>query len=403
MAKDNFEENKDTKDDFASLYEDSFSGMDSLEPGQQIETTIVSISGDSIFLELSGKSEGVLDRAELTDSDGALSVQEGDKIKAFFLETKNGEKHFTTKISGEKAGSAVLAQAYESKIPVEGTVEKEIKGGFEIKIGDTRAFCPFSQMGLKRIENPQEYIGKNLTFKILEYSENGRNILVSNRVILEEEHNKKVEELKQSLKENMVVTGTIKSVQDFGAFVELGGVQALLPISEISRSRVEDIHSVFSEGQEIEASIIKLDWQNERITLSMKALLPDPWDEAPSKYPVGSKHTGEVARITNFGAFVSLEPGLDGLLHISELRGDPWEKNQNDSLKKGQKITVEIKSIDTEKKRISLKKASSAQEDKDFQKYLQPDSESESDTYNPFAELLKDDTNKDNPKSSDKK
>lgn len=386
MAKNNFEENKE---DFASLYEESLSAMDSLEPGQQIETTIVSISGDSIFLELSGKSEGILDRAELADTDDKISVKVGDKIKAFFLYTKNGEMHFTTKIGGEKAGNAVLEQAFESKIPVEGSVEKEIKGGFEIKIGDTRAFCPYSQMGLKRIENPQEYIGQQLTFKILEYSENGRNILVSSRIILEEEHQQRVEELKQTLKENMRVTGTIKSIQDFGAFVDLGGVQALLPISEISRSRIDDISAVLSEGQEIETSIIKLDWQNERITLSMKALLPDPWDDAQTKYPVGSKHTGEVMRITNFGAFVSLEPGLDGLLHISELKGDSRQSNQQDTVKKGQKITVEIKSVDTERKRISLKRGSSEQEDKDFKKYLDSETENDSETYNPFAELLK--------------
>ncbi|MCF7915442.1 MAG: S1 RNA-binding domain-containing protein [Spirochaetaceae bacterium] len=372
--------------------------MDSLEPGQQIETTIVSISGDSVFLELSGKSEGVLDRAELVDSEGNVTVEEGDTIKAFFLYSKNGEMHFTTKITGDKAGNAVLEQAFESKIPVEGVVEKEIKGGFEVKIGEARAFCPYSQMGLKRIENPEEYIGKQFTFKILEYSENGRNILVSNRVILEEEHQQRVEELKQTLKENTVVTGTIKSVQDFGAFVDIGGVQALLPISEISRSRVDDIHAVFSEGQEIDASIIKLDWRNERITLSMKALLPDPWDEAATKYPVGSKHTGEVVRITNFGAFVTLEPGLDGLLHISELKTDSRQTNPQDIVKQGQKITVEIKSVDTERKRIGLKRVSSTQEDENFKKYLDSETENESETYNPFAELLKDD-----PKKSDKK
>ncbi len=383
-------DNQENKEEFASLYENSFSKMGSLEPGQQIETRIVSISGDSIFLELSGKSEGILERAELTDSDGNISVKEGDTINAFFLYSKNGEMHFTTKITGNKAENAVLEQAFESKIPVEGSIEKEIKGGFEIKIGDARAFCPYSQMGMKRIENPQEYIGKQLTFKILEYSENGRNILVSNRIILEEEHEQQVENLKKTLKENTRLKGTVKSIQDFGAFVDLDGVQALLPISEISRSRVDDIHAVLSEGQEIETSIIKLDWRNERITLSLKALLPDPWDEAASKYPIGSKHTGEVARITDFGAFVSLEPGLDGLLHISELRDDTGENNPRDILKKGQKITVQIKSIDIEKKRISLKRVSSIQEDKDYKKYLKPESE----TYNPFAELLKDDPKK---------
>ncbi|MDY7029997.1 MAG: S1 RNA-binding domain-containing protein, partial [Spirochaetota bacterium] len=199
------ENNPDThEDNFAALYEQSLSEMGPLEPGQLIETTIVSISDDCIFLQLSGKSEGVLDSAEMTDPDGNLTVKEGDTIKAFFLYAKNGEMRFTTKISGDKAGKAVLAEAFESGIPVEGTVEKEIKGGFEVRIGETRAFCPFSQMGSKRIESPQEYIGKQLTFKILEHSENGRNILVSNRAILEEEHEKQVELLKKTLQKDMV-------------------------------------------------------------------------------------------------------------------------------------------------------------------------------------------------------
>jgi small subunit ribosomal protein S1 len=302
--------------------------------------------------------------------------------------------HFTTRISGDKAGKAVLENAFESGIPIEGIVEKEIKGGFEIRIGDSRAFCPYSQMGQKRIENPKVYIGKHLTFKIIEHSENGRNILVSNRVILEEEYIKQIEILKKTLQEYIVIKGTIKLVQDFGAFVDINGVQALLPISEISRSRVDDIHKLLSIGQEIEASIIKLDWKNERITLSMKALLSDPWDEAHTKYQSGSKHTGEVVRITDFGAFVSLEPGLDGLIHISDLKGDTRDNNPRDILKKGQNLTVQINNIDTRKKRISLKHVSSTQEDEDNKKYLEP----ESDMYNPFAELLKDNTKKSNKK-----
>ncbi len=376
----------ENEDDFATLFENSFSKVNKMEPGQSIETEIVSISGDTIFLQLSGKSEGLLDTAEMIDKDGSISVKEGDRIKVFFLSANHGEMHFTTKISGDKAGKAVLENAFESGIPVEGKVEKEIKGGFEIKIGDTRAFCPYSQIGPKRIENPESYIGKNLTFKILEHSENGRNILVSNRIILEEEHKKQIEILKKTLRENMVIKGTIKLVQDFGAFVDVNGLQALLPISEISRSRVDDIHKLLSVGQEIEASLIKIDWKTERITLSMKALLSDPWDEARTKYKIGTKHKGEVVRITDFGAFVSLEPGLDGLVHISDLESDTRDKNPSDILKKGQSLTVQIKSIDTEKKRISLKPVSSIQQDEDNKQYLEP----ETDTYNPFAALLKD-------------
>lgn len=377
---DNIEEN------FADLLENSISGVNKLEPGQLIEAEIVSISGECIFLQLSGKSEGLLDTAEMIDKDGTLTVKEGDLIKAFFLYSKNGEMHFTTKISGDKAGKAVFENAFESGIPIEGSVEKEIKGGFEIKIGDSRAFCPYSQIGKKRVENPEEYIGKTLTFKILEYSENGRNILVSNRAILKEEQDAQIEILKKTLHENMTVKGTVKSLQSFGAFVEISGVQALLPISEISRSRVDDIHKSLSVGQEIEVAVIKLDWQNERITLSMKKLLADPWDEAQIKYKSGSKHTGEVVRITNFGAFVTLEPGLDGLIHISDLEGDSRDFNPREALKKGQSIIVEINSIDTEKKRISLKPAAEAQDEEAFKQYLEPDS----DTYNPFAGLLKD-------------
>ena len=377
---DNSEEN------FADLLENSISGINKFEPGQLIEAEIVSIAGECIFLQLSGKSEGQLDTTELIDKDGNITVKEGDTIKAFFLYSKNGDLHFTTKISGDKAGKAVMENAFESGIPIEGSVEKEIKGGFEIKIGESRAFCPYSQIGKKRVENPEEYIGKTLTFKILEYSENGRNILVSNRAILKEEQDAQIEILKKTLQENMNVKGIVKSLQSFGAFVEISGVQALLPISEISRSRVDDIEKVLSIGQEIEVAVIKLDWQNERITLSLKKLLADPWDEAQKKYKSGSKHTGEVVRITNFGAFVSLEPGLDGLIHISDLEGDSRDFNPREALKKGQSIDVQINSIDIEKKRISLKPAAEAQDEEAFKQYMEP----ESDTYNPFAGLLND-------------
>ena len=325
----------DNEENFEALFEESYTKKDALEPGQQIETEIVSISGESIFLQLGGKSEGVLDSAEMTDKDGNITVEEGETITVFFLEAKNGEMRFTTRISGNKAGQAVLENAFKNGIPVEGVVEKEIKGGFEVKIGEARAFCPFSQMGAKRVENAADYIGKHLTFRILEHGENGRNILVSNRAILEEERKKQVEELKKILTLNSVVKGKIKQLQKFGAFVDLEGIQALLPISEISRERVEDISAVLTVGQEVEAKIIKLDWDSERISLSMKALLADPWDTARDKYKPGSEHKGTVVRIADFGAFVNLEPGLDGLIHVSELKGESRDNNPADLVKKG--------------------------------------------------------------------
>jgi small subunit ribosomal protein S1 len=373
------------EDSFAELLKNSMSGVTSLEPGQLVEAEIVSISGGCVFLQMSGKREGQIDAEELTDKDGNITVHVGEMIKAYFHSAKNGEMLFTTKISGDKAGKAVLQTAFKSEIPVEGVVEKEIKGGYEITIGDSRAFCPYSQMGLNEVANPEDYIGTKRTFRIIEFKENGRNILVSNKIILEEERKAQLEMLKKTLHENMKVTGTVKSLQNFGAFVDISVVQALIPISEISRERVADIHKVLSVGQEIEASIIKLDWRNERITLSMKALLPDPWDTVISNYKNGSKYKGKVARITDFGAFVTLEPGLDGLIHISDLHTDSRDNNPGDSLKQGQSLTVQITAIDVEKRRMSLKPVSPAEESEAYKQYMEPEKE----TYNPFAELLK--------------
>lgn len=376
-----------TEEDFAKLFEQSMNeGRQSFEPGQLIETKIVSISGGCVFLQLGGKSEGLIDAEELKDADGKLTIRAGDDIKAYFHSAKDGELLFTTKIRGEKAGNAILETAFQNRIPVEGHIEKEIKGGYQVNIGDARAFCPYSQITFNRADAPEDLIGTKQMFRITEYAEKGRNLLVSRRVLLEEARNEKLEELKKTLKENMTVTGTVSSIQDYGAFVEIGVIRALLPISEISRERISDVKEVLSVGQEIEASIIKLDWKNERISLSMKALLADPWDTITEHYSVGSTYEGKVARITNFGAFVTLEPGLDGLIHISDLPGDDRDGREVKPIQQGQSIDVQINRIDAERRRLSLKLVTSEKVDKAFSDYMEP----ESDTYNPFAELLKD-------------
>ncbi|MDC7227610.1 MAG: 30S ribosomal protein S1 [Spirochaetales bacterium] len=380
-------QNINEEENFAEMFENSLLEMESFKPGQQIETQIVSISGNTIFLQLSGKSEGILDREELTDKEGNCTVKEGETIKVFFLSAKNGEKHFTTKISGDKADNSALQNAYSNGIPVEGHVEKEIKGGFEIRVGGTRAFCPYSQMGKRRVEDASEYVGQNLTFKIIEYKENGRNILVSNRAIHEEERRKQLDGFKETLKEGEIIHGVVAALRNFGAFVDLGGIQALLPISEISRKRIDDIADVLTVGQEIDALIISLDWQTERISLSLKALEADPWDGAAERYPVGSKQEGEVVRIADFGLFVSLEPGLDGLVHVSELKDDPRDSNPQRAYKRGQSIAVVIASVDEGARRISLKTAAKAQDDEAQGQFMGSDVDSE--TYNPFASLLK--------------
>jgi small subunit ribosomal protein S1 len=373
-------------DDLAKMYERSFSDLSSLTPGQAIKTEVVSISKDSVFLQLSGKSEGIIDREELADEEGNLSVKLGDSIQVFFLKAEGGELRFTTKISGREAGGKMLVQAFLGDLPVEGLVEKEIKGGYDVKLGDFRAFCPYSMMGDRRSDDPAEFVGKRLPFKIKEFGDKGRSILVSNRIIHEEARQERLEALKKELREGMVVSGKIASIQSYGAFVDLGGIQALLPVSEISRSRVEDINAVLSVGQEIQAAILQLDWQRERISLSMKSLLADPWDSATERYPLGSKHTGKVVRLADFGAFVSLEPGIDGLVHDSELSKAAGPRGGL-SLKLGQELSVEILGVDQDRKRISLKPATTAEEDETAARYMGESDDSE--TYNPFAALLK--------------
>ncbi|MBI4633995.1 MAG: 30S ribosomal protein S1 [Deltaproteobacteria bacterium] len=375
---------------FAELFEKTEVRKDYLTPGQKVEATIVKITPDWIFLDLGGKSEGYLDRKELTDDNGNLSVQEGDSITAYFLSSRFNEKLFTTKIGAGDSARAYMEDVWRSGIPVEGVVEKEIKGGFEIKLaGQMRGFCPYSQMGLHRIDNPQEAIGLRLSFRITEYGEQGRNIVLSSRAILEEQKKKDEEALKATLHEEMVVAGTVVSLREFGAFVDIGGVQGLLPISEIGWDRVADIHERLSIGQTLDVAITKLDWENNRISLSLKKMLSDPWDEAWAKYPEGTVHRGTVVSLATFGAFVNLGPGVDGLLHISKLGKGKRIVHPREAVKEGDALDVRVDAMDRTQKRISLSLATAELQEKesaeDYREYVEKASAS----LGSFGDLMK--------------
>lgn len=340
---------------FAELLEESFVSRERLEPGQRVKATIVKITPDWVFLDLGGKSEGILDKRELLDAEGNLAVNEGDVLQAYYLSGSQGAQIFTTKIGGGESARHHLEEAWQNGIPIEGMVEKEIKGGYEVKLaGNVRSFCPFSQMGLHRVSDPGAFIGQRLNFKITEYAENGRNIIVSHRAILEEERQAQRDLLRESLQEGMSARGVITSVRDFGAFVNIGAIEGLIPISEISWTRVEDIHEVLTVGQEVEVVVSRLDWEQNRFSFSLKAATPDPWDSADVKYPSGSSHTGTVVRLTNFGAFVSLGEGVDGLLHISKIGAGKRINHPREVLTVGQKLEVKIESVDKTGKRIAL-------------------------------------------------
>lgn len=377
------------EESFADMLEKTFTNS-RFEPGQKVEAEIVKISGDYIFLNLGGKSEGYIEKKEITDTDGKLKFKEGEKVSAYFVSAQNGEMRFTTKISGA-ASAGLLRQAFENKIPVEGFVEKEIKGGYEIKIaGNVKAFCPYSQMGIERTKDGSIYVRQHLMFMISEYSEKGRNIILSNREILEQEKKVKADALKQSLKEGDKVKGVIKSIQNFGAFVDIGGVQALLPVSEISWARVENINEVLQVGQEIEAVLAKTDWANNKISLSLKDMSADPWSNAAQKYQTGKRLSGKVSRLTNFGAFVTLEPGIDGLIHISDLGDGVRIKHPRDVVTEGQTIEVQVNSVDSEKKKISLSAISTKKEEEALEiKNFLKDSQNTSDSYKALGNLSK--------------
>ena len=343
------------EEDFAQMLAASTIDRDRLRPGQRVEALVVKITLAWVFLDVGGKSEGYLDAHELLDGEGNLTIKEGDTVQAYFLSSRNNEKLFTTKISSGLAARTYLEDAWRNGIPVEGRVEKEVKGGFDVRIaGDIRGFCPHSQTGMMKTGDSGNFLAKRHQFKIIEYGERGRNIILSRRAILEEEQQKKKEALRLSLREGIVVKGTVAAVLDFGAFLDIGGVQGLLPISEIGWGRVEDIRERLAVGQELEVAIVKLDWEKDRITLSLKETQPDPWERVEMKYLVGSTQTGKVTRLTKFGAFVALEDGVDGLIHISKLASGKKIAHPGEVLKQDQIMTVRVENVDREKRRIAL-------------------------------------------------
>ncbi|MBU4407684.1 MAG: 30S ribosomal protein S1 [Desulfurivibrionaceae bacterium] len=346
-----------TDDDksFAEMFQETAaSAKERLRPGQKIEATVVRIAREWIFLDLGAKSEGAVAKNEFIDGEGNLTVAEGDRVQVYFLSEKNNERLFTAKVSGG-AVAGHLDEACQNGIPVEGTVTGETKGGFEVRFsGSVRAFCPFSQMEMRRIENAEAYIGKKFAFRITKFSEHGKNIVVSRRALLEEERAQQKETLQESLAIGQTVKGVITSIRDFGAFVDIGGIEGLIPVSEIAWGRIEDIHERLAVGQEVTVTVLKMDWDQDRYSFSLKDSLPNPWEEIGGMFPEGSVVTGKVVRLTEFGAFVSLAPGIDGLVHISKLGAGRRISHPREVVQVGDALEVKIDSVDSEKKRLSL-------------------------------------------------
>ena len=345
----------DQGESFAKLLEKNGTQSARLAPGQKVKARVVSISGDLVYIDIGGKSEGVIDLEEFREKDGSVRIEEGEEVEAFFLSVQNGIRKLTTLVNGYSAVELKAIQsAYEAGLPVNGEVKREVKGGFEVLVGGVRCFCPHSQIDMKGGREGGIYLGQTFPFKVLEYEEEGRNIILSRRVLIEKEKQASIDRLKESLKVGAEILGRVSSLQKFGAFVDVGGMEGLVPMSEISWTRVEKLEDMLALGQEVTVKIISLDWDNNRLTLSMKALQPDPWSLAAEKYPVDGRVNGTIVRLAPFGAFVSLEPGIDGLVHISNLGAGRRINHPREVVEVGQRVEVYILSVDAENRKISL-------------------------------------------------
>ena len=348
-------DSNDSTEDFAALFEASIKAK-RFKEGQTLEGRIVAIGPEVAFVDVGGKGEATIDVDELKDEDGDIEVSVGDRVQAVVVSVAGGLQ-LSRRLARGAATNRQLEDAFRTGLPVEGKVEGEVKGGYEVRVARQRAFCPFSQIDIHRTE-PATHIGKVYAFRITEYKEGGRNLVVSRRAVLEEEQRTKAAEVRKSIVPGAIVKGRVASVREFGAFIDLGGgVQGLLHVSEMGWSRVTDPSALLKPGDDIVVNVLRVDPlkdDTQKISLSVKPLIEDPWSRVPDRYAVGQVHAGRVTRITEFGAFVELEPGVEALAHASTFAPEGRSKGWADQIAPGTNGPFEILSIDLAKKRIGV-------------------------------------------------
>ena len=341
------------EEDFAALFEASMQAK-RIERGQTVEGTIVAIGPEVVFVSVGAKGEAELDVQELKKDDGTLEAKVGDRIEAVVVSTERGIT-LSRKLARGAATLRQLEDAFRSRLSVEGRVERAVKGGYEVRVGGQRGFCPASQIDTARGTAPEAHVGQTYAFRIVEFKEGGRDLVVSRRALLEEEQKAQAAELREKIVPGAVLAGRVVSVRDYGAFVDLGaGIQGLLHVSEISWGRVTSAAQALAAGQEVTVQVLRVEDGGQKVALGMKQLAADPWTTAGTAYAAGQVLAGRVARLTDFGAFVELEPGIEGLAHASTFpptgRADAWKK----LVPAGTTAAFEVLSVEPEKKRIGL-------------------------------------------------
>jgi small subunit ribosomal protein S1 len=350
-------------EDFAALFaasERAASGRDRrLKAGEIVRGRVISVGATTAFVAVGGKAEAAIDVAEFRDQQtGAVTLKEGDEIEATVVDDGGRSGSIVLKRVAGRGGHlpGELEQAFANHIPVEGLVTGEVKGGYSVQIGGVRAFCPGSQIDRRRVEG-RTYVGERLRFRITKLEAGGRNVVVSRRQLLEEEAAARAAETWETLREGAVVTGTVTSIRDFGAFVDLGGVDGLVHVSEIGHARVANAADVLQIGQQVEVQIVKLETDARgvrRVGLSMRALAPDPWASVRERFPVGTHARGRVRRLEQFGAFVELAPGLDGLVHVSRMVLDRRISHPRQVVSLDDEVDVTVVELDPAARRIGL-------------------------------------------------
>src|SRR5271156_158458 len=344
-------------DTFAALFEASISAGDFGKEGEIVKGTVVAVQRDNVVIDIGGKSEGIIARNEFADAQGQITVKAGDVIDVY-IESRENDDGLVT-LSKEKADKMKvwdeISSACERDELIEGTISQRVKGGLSVTIrGGVKAFLPGSQVDLRPIRNLDKLIGQTYDFKVIKFNKKRGNIVLSRRVLLEKERDQIKTQTLQTLEEGKVVKGVIKNITEYGAFVDLGGIDGLLHITDMSWGRVNHPSELFQVGDEVTVRVLKYNAETERVSLGLKQTQEDPWSHAEEAYPPGKKVRGKVQSITDYGAFVELEPGVEGLIHVSEMSWTKKVKHPSKVLEVGQEVECQVLEVDSKAKRISL-------------------------------------------------
>ncbi|MFL5298247.1 MAG: 30S ribosomal protein S1 [Phenylobacterium sp.] len=344
-----------SRDDFSALLDESMGGRDFME-GQVVHGKVVAIEKDIAIIDVGLKTEGRVSLKEFGDEEGRAPIKVGDTVEVFLERVENamGEAVLSRDKARREEAWTRLEAVYEKNEPVMGSIVGRVKGGFTVDLGGASAFLPGSQVDIRPVRDVGPLMGREQPFAILKMDRPRGNIVVSRRAILEEARAEQRTELVSQLQEGEVREGVVKNITDYGAFVDLGGIDGLLHVTDMSWKRVNHPSQVLAVGDTVKVQIVKINPETQRISLGMKQLQSDPWDGVEAKYPVGAKFTGRITNITDYGAFVELEPGVEGLVHVSEMSWTKKNVHPGKIVSTSQEVEVVVLDVDPSKRRVSL-------------------------------------------------